>query len=113
MRKGKKMTTATETRTVVTKIAIEDIDKTYNGDQGCACGCGGEYIDADTNHELAAKHLARINARLKSNASQVDVEWNYAAIEGVNKALRVYYKAGVRYTREMFTNELVRIEMTN
>lgn len=98
------------TSTIVTKISIEDIEKSYNGNQGCACGCNGEYIYANENLELVAKHLAKINARLKSNPMGVDAEYNYASIEGATRATRVYFKKGVSYSYGFFSKELERTE---
>jgi hypothetical protein len=85
------------TTTIVTKISIEDIEKTYNGEQGCACGCGGDYMYTNETPATAAKHIAKINARLKSNSSDVENGGNYFSIEGVTRATRIYFKDGIRY----------------
>ena len=50
----------TNTKTAVTEVALVDVDRTYRGDTGCACGCGGEYYDInDTQNE------AEVNRRIK------------------------------------------------
>jgi len=85
------------TTTIVTKISIEDIEKTYNGEQGCACGCGGDYMYTNETPATAAKHIAKINARLKSNSSDVENGGNYISIEGATRATRIYLKDGIRF----------------
>lgn len=97
---------ATKTTTQVTKISIEDIEKVYNGAQGCACGCGGDYIyNTPENIEAVTKLVNRINARLKSNPDAVDVEFVYASIEGTTKATRIYFRKGISYNNMFGTLE--------
>ena len=88
------------TSTIVTKISIEDIKNTYNGEQGCACGCGGDYMYPENPEQFpqAFKHLRRINARLTSNALDVEFGMTYASLEGVTRATRVYFKDGIRFS---------------
>jgi hypothetical protein len=93
------MTTATLTSstTIVTKISIEDIKTTYNGEQGCACGCGGDYFTPEENLTIATKRLAKINARLKSNPFDIEDGFSYFSLEGTTRSTRVYFKEGIRY----------------
>jgi len=51
-----------------TEIKLDQIDKTYRGRTGCACGCGGEYydlngqnIDAEQVSKEIKKHIKHIN----------------------------------------------------
>jgi hypothetical protein len=86
--------------TLVTKISIDDINCTYYGEQGCACGCGGEYQHPENGGDelaTALKHLAEINARLKSNAATVQQASSYFSIEGATRATRIYFKNGIHY----------------
>lgn len=88
------------TSTIVKTIAIEDIKNTYNGEQGCACGCGGDYMYPENEEQFptAFKHLRKINARLKSNPDDVENGGNYFSLEGTTRATRVYFKDGIRYS---------------
>jgi hypothetical protein len=43
-----------------TEIKLDQIDKTYRGRTGCACGCGGEYYDLNEQNidaEQVVKHI--------------------------------------------------------
>ena len=95
--------------TTVTKIAIEDIETTYNGEQGCACGCGGDYATPADNLEVATKRLGRINARLKSKHSDVDAGGNYFSLEGDTRATRVYFHNNISY-KKSWDGALIRVE---
>lgn len=100
----------TEITTTVKQIAIEDVAQAYYGEQGCACGCGGEYVTPEQNLELVTKYLKKINARLKSNPEGVDANFNYASIEGDTRATRVYFKDNVSYHFQYRTTTLQRTE---
>ena len=99
--------------TIVSKIAVEDVETTYSGKQGCACGCGGDYYSFEENLDwklvIATKRLQKINARLKNNPSQVEVDWSYVSIEGINTATRIYLKKHITYQRAD-DGALIRVE---
>ena len=95
--------------TIVSKIAVEDVETTYSGKQGCACGCGGDYYSFEENLVIATKRLQKINARLKNNPLQVEVDWSYVSIEGINTATRIYLKKHITYQRAS-DGALIRVE---
>ena len=96
------------TATRVQEIALTDIDRTYRGDVGCACGCGGDYFDVTNDEHIAEikKHLKYINQRLK------DALPFGSGIEVTNpaytKATRVYLKEGTVIYKDGWNN-LIRI----
>ena len=95
--------------TIVSKIAVEDVETTYSGKQGCACGCDGDYYSFEENPVIATKRLQKINARLKNNPSQVEVDYSYVSIEGINTATRIYLKKHITYQRA-YDGALIRME---
>ena len=105
---GKKMESITTT--LVTKISMADIETTYNGEQGCACGCGGDYFTPAENLEIATKRLNKINARLKSKPSDVENGHSYLSLEGATRATRVYLIKGITYRFNYTQQQLVREE---
>ena len=90
--------------TRVQQIAITDIDRTYRGDVGCACGCGGDYFDVTNNEHLAEinKHLNYINQRLqRALPFGCGVEVTNPAD---TKATRIYLKEGVVIYKDGWNN---------
>jgi hypothetical protein len=51
-------------RSIVLKA--EELEKTYNGGLGCACGCGGTYTEAG---EVSATSIRRLNLINKAIAN--------------------------------------------
>jgi hypothetical protein len=90
--------------TRVDKITIEDVERTYRGDLGCACGCGGDYFDTDNEEHKAEieKHIKYVNSRIKEMGSFGN------GVEVTNpsytKATRLYFKEGVRVYKTMFNS---------
>lgn len=91
------------------KITIEDVERTYRGDLGCACGCGGDYFDTDNEGHKAEieKHIKYVNSRIK------EMESFGNGVEVTNpsytKATRLYFKEGVRVYKTMFnTIEMIK-----
>ena len=88
--------------TRVEKITIEDVERTYRGDLGCACGCGGDYFDTSNEEHKAEieKHIKYVNSRIKEMGSFGN------GVEVTNpsytKATRLYFKEGVRVYKTMF-----------
>lgn len=46
---------------LATEIKLKDIEKTYRGKTGCACGCGGEYYDETdgANNEAVTQEIVK------------------------------------------------------
>ena len=88
--------------TRIEKITIEDVERTYRGDLGCACGCGGDYFDTDNEEHKAEieKHIKYVNSRINEMGSFGN------GVEVTNpsytKATRLYFKDGVRVYKTMF-----------
>lgn len=79
------------------EIDLADIERTYRGDVGCACGCGGDYYTAgeEAHAKEVAKHVKYVNARVEN----AEVNGTYAGAENpaYTKATRLYFIEGVRY----------------
>lgn len=90
--------------TRVDKITIEDVERTYRGDLGCACGCGGDYFETNNEEHKAEieKHIKYVNSRIKEMGSFGN------GVEVTNpsytKATRLYFKEGVRVYKTMFNS---------
>ena len=89
----------TNTKTAVTEVALVDVDRTYRGDTGCACGCGGEYYDIND-----AQNEAEVNRRIKyvlRGIREGKAEFFGNGIEVANpsytKVTRLYFKDGIDY----------------
>lgn len=84
----------------VEKVTLEDIERTYRGKTGCACGCGGEYYDIDNSEHLAeiTKHLKYVNSKIaEAGFFGNGVELNNPAY---TKVTRLYFKEGVRFYKD-------------
>lgn len=98
---GNKMTTATTTATIVTTIDFADVEKTYRGKTGCACGCGGAYLYTQyaENAENNAKHFKSIISAIKNN--KATLEFFGCGVEVANPSYttvtRLYFKDGIEY----------------
>jgi len=89
----------TNTKTAVTEVALVDVEKTYRGDTGCACGCGGEYYDIDDT-----QNEAEVNRRIKyvlRGIREGKAEFFGNGVEVANpsytKVTRLYFKDGIDY----------------
>ena len=88
----------------IDKITIEDIDRTYRGKVGCACGCGGEYYDFDN-----AEHVDEINKHIKYiNSKLAEAGFFGTGVELSNpaytKVTRLYFKEGVRFYKDDYNS---------
>ena len=89
----------TNTKTAVTEVALVDVHRTYRGDTGCACGCGGEYYDIND-----AQNEAEVNRRIKyvlRGIREGKAEFFGNGVEVANpsytKVTRLYFKDGIDY----------------
>lgn len=79
-------------------IDINDVTNTYNGKDGCACGCGGSYATLADRPKAVKSRVDRINAALNDpkRAHTVGVQMDrdeaiyYIENEDTNRAVRVY-----------------------
>jgi hypothetical protein len=77
-------------------LKMEEVTKTYNGKDGCACGCGGTYAEAGT--KAAQRRLNFINKNLNQPGMLIDVLsseetcYEFANEEGT-RLTRVYVQA--------------------
>jgi hypothetical protein len=95
------MTTKTYTSTDVATIDFTDIEKTYRGKTGCACGCGGNYLYTkyEENVENNTKHYKSIISAIKNK--KVTLEFFGCGVEVANPSYttvtRLYFKDGIEY----------------
>lgn len=89
----------TYTKSTVSELLASDFDRTYRGDTGCACGCGGNYYDVtDLQNE------AEVNRRIKyvvRGIREGKAEFFGNGVEVANpsytKVTRIYFKDGIDY----------------
>ena len=87
--------------TTVEAIDPSDIDRTYRGKTGCACGCGGDYFDVINAEHSAevAKHTKHIVSGIKNNKK--GLEFFGCGVElaspSYTTVTRIYFKDGVEY----------------
>ena len=70
------MTTKKNARGIANPLIADDADinQTYNGLSGCACGCGGNYTDKGENTGKARARINKINVAYLYNPSSVTVD---------------------------------------
>ena len=73
---------------------LENATRTYNGKTGCACGCGGDYAEIDT--EAGQKRIRKI---MKADLAKLqNYSWGSGEgcveLENANgtRVTRIYYK---------------------
>lgn len=49
------------------QIQMKDVRTTYNGLNGCACGCGGEYFDAAYHEDTSWRTVNPRGAKMRVN----------------------------------------------
>ena len=89
------------------QINIEDVITTYNGEDGCACGCGGHYATLTSGYQsgyfmeadprTAKRRLNKINKALAAGDPNVTVmylgdEAMFSLTTGEDRVTRVYIK---------------------
>ena len=99
-KEGKQVATTYEA-TLVEAINPADIDHTYRGKTGCACGCGGDYFEV-TNAEHSTevtKHTKHIFGAIKNR--KAGVEFFGCGVElpspSYTSVTRIYFKDNVEY----------------
>lgn len=84
-------------------IKVEQVTTTYNGLEGCACGCGGDYIDGPRGttgyHKKGGPGLTRRLNTINRNATEVEVFEGFGdeliaeLVNGNGRVTRVYFNA--------------------
>lgn len=91
--------------TDVTAIDFADVEKTYRGKTGCACGCGGDYTDIFNEEDSAnvIKHFKYINAGIKKGNAGLEFFGNGVEVSNPSytSVTRIYFVSGVSYTQYM------------
>lgn len=82
-------------REAAVQIDPAQVTSTYQGTDGCACGCGGSYARWEDNTSLLRKRVTRLNNALATNPTIVEVfpsagETIYEVPTGERRVLRVY-----------------------
>jgi hypothetical protein len=79
---------------ISTQQMLENATDTYNGETGCACGCGGTY--ASTDSVAGQKRIKKIMNAAPAQLASFDFGGGEGCIELENKTgtrvTRVYYK---------------------
>jgi hypothetical protein len=61
---------------LATEIKLDQIEKTYRGRNGCACGCNGEYYDLDYENidpEQVLKEIKKHLKHINKNSERVEI----------------------------------------
>jgi len=81
---------------ISTNQMLENATQTYNGKTGCACGCGGNYDEAES--VAGQKRIKKIMNADPEKLIAYDFGNNEGCIEIENRdgtrVTRVYYKVG-------------------
>ncbi len=87
--------------TTVTEIAMSDIDRTYRGDTGCACGCGGNYYDIDDaqNQDEVNRRVKYVLRGIRDGKAEFFGNGVEVANPSYTRVTRLYFKDGIDYNR--------------
>jgi len=85
-----------------------DIDQTYNGLSGCACGCCGNYTEQGVNTGKARSRINKINVAWLYNPQDVQVfDWDdrimYEIITSVGQSPEDYERVTRVYVNKVTT----------
>ena len=83
------------------ELEMQYVTRTYNGKNGCACGCAGSYADAGT--PAAIKRLAFVNKNLKIAKGDYWTDENCYEVEN---------KDGTRVTR-IYSTQILSVKENN
>ena len=85
--------------TTVTEIAMSDIDRTYRGDTGCACGCGGNYYDIDDaqNQDEVNRRVKYVLRGIRDGKAEFFGNGVEVANPSYTRVTRLYFKDGIDY----------------
>lgn len=89
----------TWTKENVENILAIDIDRTYRGATGCACGCGGNYYDAtdEKNAAEVARRIKYVLRGIKNGKAEFFGNGVEVANPSYTRVTRIYFKDGVDY----------------
>lgn len=78
---------------------INDIRKTYRGDLGCACGCGGNYYDADdvSNAQEVSRRIKYVLRGIAQGKAEFFDNGVEVANPSYTRVTRLYFKDGIYY----------------
>lgn len=87
--------------TTVTEIAMSDIDRTYRGDTGCACGCGGNYYDINDvqNQDEVNRRIKYVLRGIRDGKAEFFGNGVEVANPSYTRVTRLYFKDGIDYDR--------------
>jgi len=81
-------------------IKMQDVNETYRGKTGCACGCGGDYATTEENANSVKRRVNFINKNIGSPSLIVDTYEDETIYELENasgsRVTRVYVKTEVK-----------------
>ena len=104
--------------TWVESIDPADINNSYRGKTGCACGCNGDYFYTEKAEDAAeiAKHFKHISGGIKNRKK--GLEFFGSGVElaspSYTTVTRIYFKDGVEYhTLTHGIERRVKIEKAN
>ena len=75
-------------------IKLEEVARTYSGETGCACGCGGEYTNEGEISATVTKRLNKINKGILEGRAEFFGSGVEVANESGTRCVRVYFVGG-------------------
>jgi hypothetical protein len=77
-------------------IKLEEVARTYNGETGCACGCGGEYTNDGEKSATVTKRLNYVNKGIVEGRAEFFGNGVEVANASYTRCTRIYFVDGIR-----------------
>lgn len=89
----------TYTKSTVSELLVSDFDRTYRGDTGCACGCGGNYYDIDDaqNQDEVNRRVKYVLRGIRDGKAEFFGNGVEVANPSYTRVTRIYFKDGIDY----------------
>ena len=76
-------------------IKLEEVARTYNGETGCACGCGGEYTNDGEKSAIVTKRLNYVNKGIAEGRAEFFGNGVEVANASYTRCTRIYFVDGI------------------
>ena len=76
-------------------IKLEEVARTYSGETGCACGCGGDYTDENEVSATVTKRLNKINKGILEGRAEFFGNGVEVANASYTRCVRIYFVDGI------------------
>lgn len=76
-------------------IKLEEVARTYSGETGCACGCGGEYTNEGEISATVTKRLNKVNKGIVEGRAEFFGNGVEVANASYTRCVRIYFVDGI------------------